>query len=242
MRKKLTKGRSIDILIIVSIYISCLFNQEPIPLTFISKKCKIPRVKISRVHRAIRRELNLEIPSADLKKLIEHFSNILNLSEDVRLKAKYLIDQIIRKKIEQGKEPCSIIGGVIYLSGILCGFKCTQQEIADCLRITQATVRKRYKEISRKIERINIKDKIEEKPLEVKEIKRDEFPKVFITNNKIIDILSDNWKSLDVVIETLNIEDELDKRFVKIKLKILERKEIIMKKLINTENYWKIKD
>jgi len=228
--KQLTKGRSVDVLIVVSLYISCQFNQESVPLTFLSQISGIPKIKISKCYRAIRRKLQLKIPPPDLYKFLNYFSKILNLSGEIYNTAEILISQILDKNIEQGKDPCSVIGAVIYISGLICGKKYTQQKISDCLRITEATVRNRYQEIVRKL-KLNYK----------KEIEKNKPPKVLISTNRIIKILS-NWKSLDIILKTLNIKNELDMRFVKIKLKILERKGIIMKKLIETKFYWKIKN
>lgn len=147
MRKKLTLGRSIDILIVTSIYISCLFNQEPIPLTFIAQKCKISRVKISRVYRSLRDELDLKIPPPDLYKFLTFFLNKLNLPNDLFETAKSLISQILEKNIDQGKDPSSIIGAVIYIAGKIKGKLCTQRTICKTLRISAVTIRLRSKEI-----------------------------------------------------------------------------------------------
>lgn len=168
----------------------------------------------------------------------------MNLPEEVHLKAKDIIERIVQENIEQGKEPCSIIGGAIYLSGIICGCKYTQQEIADCLKITEATVRNRYQEISRRIDLGEVENDIEERSPEIKKIKKQDYTKENITNNNIINILSEKWKLLEDILERLNIKDDLDKRFVKLKLKlkVLERNEVILKKIINKINFWKIKN
>ena len=149
--KKLTLGRSVDDLIITSIYISCQFNQEPVPLTFIAQKCERPKIKISKRYRAILKELDLKIPPPDLNRYLEHFGKKLNLNNDVFNTAKSLISEILKYNIEQGKEPCSIIGAVIYIAGLLCGDRYTQYKISKLLKVSKATIRARYQEIREKL-------------------------------------------------------------------------------------------
>ena len=50
---------------------------------------------------------------------------------------------------------------------------------------------------------------------------------------------SDNWISLEELVLKLEIKDDLDRRYLKTKLKTLEQKEIIESKLKEEIKYWK---
>ncbi len=62
---------------------------------------------------------------------------------------------------------------------------------------------------------------------------------VHITTQSIIKSLLLNWKNLTEIKEDLNIESDLDFRYLKLKLKELERKFKLEVKRIGTEKYWR---
>ena len=53
---------------------------------------------------------------------------------------------------------------------------------------------------------------------------------IIISSEKILGILSDNWKKFTEIQKELKIDDMLDKRYLKLKLKELERKKLIESK------------
>lgn len=62
---------------------------------------------------------------------------------------------------------------------------------------------------------------------------------VLITTQNIIISLSLNWKNLAQLKEDLNIDSDLDIRFLKLKLKELERKAKLDVKWDGVEKYWR---
>ncbi len=66
-------------------------------------------------------------------------------------------------------------------------------------------------------------------------------PKILITTNNIIKILSNNWQDIRELIFKLRIIDEMDARYLQIKLKELERKEQVVVEIFNNKKHWRLK-
>lgn len=62
---------------------------------------------------------------------------------------------------------------------------------------------------------------------------------IIITNEKILDILQHNWHNLNELISKLDVKDELDIRYLKLKLKKLEKKRKIIVKNEKGVIFWK---
>ncbi len=60
-----------------------------------------------------------------------------------------------------------------------------------------------------------------------------------ITNEKILDILKNEWKTSLEIIKELNIIDNLDKKYLISKLKFLVRKGSLMQKTLDENDYFK---
>jgi ssDNA-binding Zn-finger/Zn-ribbon topoisomerase 1 len=76
--------------------------------------------------------------------------------------------------------------------------------------------------------------KNEKKKLDLPELKSP------MSNDKIYDILSEEWHTIDQIADRLNLNDDNDIRFLKLKLKKLERENFLSTKLKENQYYWKI--
>ena len=61
-----------------------------------------------------------------------------------------------------------------------------------------------------------------------------------ITSNKIVSLLSDHWLSLDSIAERLKITEPLDKKYLGLKLKELNRNGALVYIWHNYDVYWKV--
>jgi len=80
--------------------------------------------------------------------------------------------------------------------------------------------------------------KKEEKKTE-KKTKQTQLP--IITTEKILKFLSDEWQPITSLIFKMKIKDMMDARFLQLKLKELERKEIISVEIRKGKKHWKLK-
>ncbi len=84
----------------------------------------------------------------------------MGLSEKVQVRAVKILDQAADNDVTSGKGPIGVASAALYIAAVLDGEKKTQREVADAIGVTEVTIRNRYKEI---IERLGIKDEVEEK-------------------------------------------------------------------------------
>lgn len=60
-----------------------------------------------------------------------------------------------------------------------------------------------------------------------------------ITTDRILNVLTENLKPIKLISTELKIDDDLDIKFLKLKLKEFERKNLITKTMIEEVEYWK---
>ncbi|QKQ99373.1 transcription initiation factor IIB family protein [Metallosphaera tengchongensis] len=81
---------------------------------------------------------------------IEHIPKIINtlkLPQPIETKAADIVDMLYRNGLTSGKSYLSIAAAAVYLVSTLMDHKKTQKEVAEALKITEVTIRNRYKEI-----------------------------------------------------------------------------------------------
>jgi transcription initiation factor TFIIB len=65
--------------------------------------------------------------------------------------AAEIVDQARSKGITAGKDPTGLAAASLYIASIQEGERRTQREIAEISRVTEVTVRNRYKELVREL-------------------------------------------------------------------------------------------
>jgi transcription initiation factor TFIIB len=127
--KNLIRGRSIEAMLIASIYLSCRLNNIPKTLDDFIEFALVDKKKIARCYRLILNELKVNIQVSSPINFIPRFCAEL----------KY--------RITAGKAPTGLAGAALYVAAIQEGERRTQKEISLAAGVTEATIRNRYKEI-----------------------------------------------------------------------------------------------
>ncbi|PSQ24748.1 transcription initiation factor IIB 3 [Halobacteriales archaeon QS_9_67_17] len=142
----LIRGRSIEGVATSALYAAC--RQEGIPrsLEEISDVSRVERKEIGRTYRYVSQELALEMEPVDPKKYVPRFCSSLGVSDEVRAKAKEIIDTTAEQGLLSGKSPTGYAAAAIYAASLLCNEKKTQREVADVAQVTEVTIRNRYQE------------------------------------------------------------------------------------------------
>ncbi|PSP56525.1 transcription initiation factor IIB 3 [Halobacteriales archaeon QH_7_66_36] len=142
----LIRGRSIEGVATSALYAAC--RQEGIPrsLEEISDVSRVERKEIGRTYRYVSQELALEMEPVDPKKYVPRFCSSLGVSDEVRAKAKEIIDITAEQGLLSGKSPTGYAAAAIYAASLLCNEKKTQREVADVAQVTEVTIRNRYQE------------------------------------------------------------------------------------------------
>ena len=147
LAKKLIRGRRIDAIVAASIYLSCRIHHKPRQMDEIAIEAKVDRRNLGSAIRRILLFLDLKIPLPSATDLLPRISSDLGLKSGTTMRAISLIDDARAIGLTTGKAPGGIAGAAIYIASILEEDRRTQREIAEASRVTEVTIRNRYKQL-----------------------------------------------------------------------------------------------
>ncbi|MFX0012279.1 MAG: transcription initiation factor IIB [Candidatus Hermodarchaeota archaeon] len=145
--KNLIRGRSIEAMLIASIYLSCRLNSVPKTLDDFMEFALVDKKKIARCYRLILHELKINISVSSPINFIPRFCAELKLSGRTQNRAAELLKLAKKYHITAGKAPTGLAGAALYVAAIQEGERRTQKEISLAAGVTEATIRNRYKEL-----------------------------------------------------------------------------------------------
>lgn len=143
----LLPGRSIEAMSAACLYLGSRLSESPRTLDEISEAATVPRTEIGRAERYIRSELEVNVPPVSPKSFLPRLTSELELGTDVEIEAGKLIDGAAKQGIVSGRDPMSIAAAAIYLAAKQLGKSVTQSAVADVSRVSEVTIRNRYKEL-----------------------------------------------------------------------------------------------
>jgi len=155
----LIKGRSIEEVAAAAIYAACRKCKVPITLDEISEISRIKKKNLGRNYRFLAKKLHILFPPANPIDYIPKFTSDLGLSNKVQNLAIDIVKQASLKGITFGKGPKSIAAAAIYIASMIMGERRTQRQVAEVTRVTEVTIRNRYKELVEKLD-LNISQNI----------------------------------------------------------------------------------
>ncbi len=145
--KKLVRGRSIEAMVAATLYAACRMRIKPRPLDEVADVSRIDKKKLGQCYRLLLRSLNVKIPLSNPIDYISRFASQLDLSSPVQLRTVEILQQSREKGLTIGRDPLGLAAAAIYVASIMLDERKTQREIAEVARVTEVTVRNRYKEI-----------------------------------------------------------------------------------------------
>ncbi|MBQ8016733.1 MAG: transcription initiation factor IIB [Methanobrevibacter sp.] len=155
-RNKLIRGRSIESMVAASIYTACRRNNIPRSLEEVSEVSNISKKQIGKNYRFLSRKLNIKLKPTSPIDYIPRFASLLDLSGEAESKAIEIINQSIKKGLNNGKGPVGMAAAALYISSILLNERRTQSDVAEVAGVTEVTIRNRYKELSEQVDSIII--------------------------------------------------------------------------------------
>jgi len=147
----LVRGRSIESVMAASIYAACRILKIPRTLDEIADCTKAGRKDVARCYRLLLRHVRLTIPIADPIDFVPRIVSSLGLSGILQRKAIEIVQQARKAGLTAGKDPAGLAAAAVYIASLLTGERKTQKEIARAARVTEVTVRNRYKELIRRL-------------------------------------------------------------------------------------------
>jgi transcription initiation factor TFIIB len=152
---RLIRGRSIEGVCAAALYAACRRCRIPRTLEEIAGFAKVNKKEIGRSYRYIARKLNINIPPTDPVDYISRFVADLKLSGMVQKKSIEILRKAVTSGLTSGRGPMGLAAASIYIASLLFNERRTQREIAETAKVTEVTVRNRYKELVEKLQ-INI--------------------------------------------------------------------------------------
>ncbi|MHA1301036.1 MAG: transcription initiation factor IIB [Candidatus Helarchaeota archaeon] len=147
VEKRLVRGRSIEEVASAALYAALRQCRTPRTLDEIAEIAKANKKEIGRSYRFIINKLNIQIPNVNPVNYITRISQDLQLSIKVQLKAIEILKKATEIGLTSGRGPCGVAAAAVYIASVLLNEKKTQTRVAKVARVTEVTVRNRYKEI-----------------------------------------------------------------------------------------------
>lgn len=151
LAKKLVRGRGIESVVAASVYLACRIHRIPRRLDEVVAETNVDRKQVGHAVRLIIFQVNIDVPLASAKDLIPRLSSDLLLEGRTVKKAIEIIKSAEERFVTIGKDPGGIVGAALYIAGILEEDRRTQREIAKVSRVTEVTIRNRYKDLVRSL-------------------------------------------------------------------------------------------
>lgn len=147
LKKRLVRGRSTDAFVAASVYLACRIHRIPRSLEEVSTESKATRKKLGQSVRLVLSQANIRVPLPSARDLIPRLSSDLGVGGETTKKAIEIVVEAQEKGTTIGKGPGGIAGAALYIAGILEEDRRTQSDIARVSRVTEVTIRNRYKDL-----------------------------------------------------------------------------------------------
>jgi transcription initiation factor TFIIB len=145
LNEDLIRGRSIEGVSTAALYAACRREGIPRSLEEVSEVSRVKRKEIGRTYSYLSDELGLEIRPTNPKKFVPRYCAELELSNDVEIKAKEIIEKTAAELLS-GKAPTGFAAAAVYTASLLCDERRTQREVAEIAQVTEVTIRNHYQE------------------------------------------------------------------------------------------------
>ena len=150
--KGLTIKRSIESIVVASIYIATRLYGLPKSMEEFVQASKVSKKILGKTYKMIVRELDIKLVPANPVDYVERFGSDLRLTAKVQTLALKFIEQAKQSEITSGLSPVSVAATTLYLAGLKLGERRTQKEVSETTGITEATLRSRCKDFIKALE------------------------------------------------------------------------------------------
>lgn len=157
VKEHLIRGRSVQHLVVASIYMACRQCNLTKTLEEIARATGIDKKEISRNYRLLIKKFDYLVPLQKPEDFITKYSEQLQMGRVTEDIAHKILNTAREIRLTSGKAPTGMGAAASYiasqLSGekTLSGEKITQRKIADMYEVTEVTVRNRYRELKERL-------------------------------------------------------------------------------------------
>jgi len=147
----LIRGRSIQSMAAATLYIACRKCGHVRTLDEIADASGMEKKEIGRSFRFLVNEIGMFVPPLTPKDYVSRLLSRLRMRSEAEEIAYKTLDLAAELRLTSGRGPMGIAAAAVYVASVLTGERKTQREIADLARVTEVTIRNRYKSIVKNI-------------------------------------------------------------------------------------------
>jgi len=147
--KKYVRGKSIESMMAAAIYAACRRSKIPRTIDEIASASSLEKKDVARCYRYIITNVRVKVPVSNSKHYIPRLIEALKMNGDVEVLSNKIISSASKNGLTGGRGPAGIAAAAVYIASIILGDKRTQRDIADVAKVTEVTIRNRYKEFMR---------------------------------------------------------------------------------------------
>jgi transcription initiation factor TFIIB len=145
LERNLVRGRSITSIIAASLYAACRDGQIPRTLKDVAAVSNVKKKDLARSYRILHREMELRMPVADPSRCISGIASRAGMTEKTQRRAREILRMAQAARISAGKDPMGLAASALYVACTLEGEQKTQKDVAEAAKVTEVTIRNRYK-------------------------------------------------------------------------------------------------
>ena len=145
LEKKLTRGRTISVLLTTSLYAACRNLEALRTLSDIVVASNLKKSHIAKCYRALHMELDLKMPLIHPEMCLSRIMEKIGITEKTKKVAVADLENVQKRAILSGTDPMGTAAAVLYTACIKTGENITQKTISDASGITEVTMRNRFK-------------------------------------------------------------------------------------------------
>jgi transcription initiation factor TFIIB len=147
VKERLIRGRSTQGVSAAAIYLACRKCGLARTLEEIAQASSVNKKEVGRSYRHLVKELDYSVPPLKPSQYITKFSNQLTMQGKVEEIAHKILATAKEVKLTAGRGPTGMAAAASYIASVLTGERKTQREIAEIARVTEVTIRNRYREL-----------------------------------------------------------------------------------------------
>ncbi|MBN2230689.1 MAG: transcription initiation factor IIB [Candidatus Thorarchaeota archaeon] len=147
VQKRLVRGSTIDGMVAASVYLACRICKIPRQLDEIASEAKVGRKTLGFCVRKILQFVTPKVPLLSPLDFVTKLSSELHMKPKTVQRTVSILRNAIDRGLTTGKDPSGIVAAALYVAGILENDRKTQREIATTAKVTEVTVRNRYKDL-----------------------------------------------------------------------------------------------
>ena len=151
VKKHLTRGRSIQGIVMAAIYLACRQCGLVRTLTELSQASDINRKDVASNYRLLVQKLNYIVPPVKTSQHITRLCNELALHGKAEEVAHKILKVARKLRLTSGRGTKGVAAAAGYIASKVVGEFRTQREFATAANITEVTIRNRYKEMIKRL-------------------------------------------------------------------------------------------